>query len=119
MSIGTSNYSVTQDPPDEIERERIIIKRKRVPIPGGAPCPVCARDRQDRHPDRPVVLMQRYRHPDNFVPPPFAPWYQFQWDMCSCGHIAHHKHLRRPTPNYRPQAPFLRAAARARREVTA
>jgi hypothetical protein len=89
------------------DRKRVV-KRERIPIPSGEPCPVCAQDHQDRHPDRPVTLMQRYRHPDSFVPPPFAPWYQAQWDICGdCGLIAHHRHLRRPTPNYRPAAPYL------------
>jgi hypothetical protein len=52
-------------------------------------------------------MMQRYRHIDSFVPPPFAIWYQAMWDICACGHLAHHKHLRRSTPNYRPAPPYL------------
>jgi hypothetical protein len=78
---------------------------ERVLVCEGDPCPECA---SERKPGQSVVMMQRYRHPDSFVPPPFAPYYQAQWDVCGgCRHVSHHERFRRPTPNYRPQPPYL------------
>jgi hypothetical protein len=91
---------------DEMRKLVTGVVIERVLVGEGNPCPECA---YERKPGQPEVIMQRYRHPDNFVPPPFTPYYQAQWDVRGgCRHVSHHKHLRRPTPNYRSQPPYLK-----------